>query len=261
VVVVGQLPPIWADKDGPKSFSAEEFVLVDHSGRTTARLAAAPKGGAVLTFYDSHSKRTVSFGSYDDGKGAGEDVYDGNTFVAGAGVNRANFGVGGPGGTGFGWGFFQPNGITVLAGGTLPDGKAQGVYSYDSNGTNRTFEGVDSMEAAGFSVSDSNGKTRAGVESDQGNNFDGVFTLAANGTLQSLSGGANDDTAAYDILYDGAGTLEALKYVKADGSFSGDDAFDANGILRVETYQDPTQTPVQGVQVFDSTGSPLVALP
>ena len=38
VVVVGQLPPIWADGNGPKSFSAEEFVLVDHSGRTTATL-------------------------------------------------------------------------------------------------------------------------------------------------------------------------------------------------------------------------------
>ena len=57
---------------------------------------------------------------------------------------------------------------------------------------------------------------------DQGNNFNGGFTLAANGTLQSLSGGANDDTAAYDILYDGAGTLEALKYVKGDGSRSGE---------------------------------------
>src|SRR5271165_5403346 len=63
VVAVGQLPPIWADKDGPESFSAEEFVLVDHAGRTTAKLAAVPAGrGAALTFFDPHGKRTVSFG-------------------------------------------------------------------------------------------------------------------------------------------------------------------------------------------------------
>jgi hypothetical protein len=43
VVVVGQLPPILADGNGPKSFSAQEFVLVDNAGRTTARLAPAPK--------------------------------------------------------------------------------------------------------------------------------------------------------------------------------------------------------------------------
>ena len=44
VVVVGQLPPIWADKDGPKSFSAQEFVLVDRSGRTTATLGGSSEG-------------------------------------------------------------------------------------------------------------------------------------------------------------------------------------------------------------------------
>lgn len=261
VVAVGQLPPIWADKDGPKSFSAQEFVLVDQSGRTTARLAAAPKGGAVLTFYDPKGKRTVSFGSYDDGKGAGEDVYDGNTFVAGTGVNRANFGVGGPGGTGFGWGFFQPNGITVLAGGTLPDGTAQGVYSYDSNGINRTFEGVDSLTLAGLFVSDANGNTRTVLDVDSSANFVGMSTLAANGTLQSVTGGALDGSNAFDVLYDAAGTLEALKVVNADGSVSGDSVYDANGVQRVLTYQDPTQTPAQGVKTFDSSGNPLADLP
>jgi hypothetical protein len=77
VVVVGQLPSIWANGNGPKSFSAQEFVLVDSSGRTTARLAAAPAGGAALTFYDPDGKRMVSFEFTDDANLAGENVYDG----------------------------------------------------------------------------------------------------------------------------------------------------------------------------------------
>jgi hypothetical protein len=270
VFVIGQLPPIWADKDGPKSFSAQEFVLVDRSGRTTATLGAAPAGGAALTFYDPKGKRMVSFGFTDDANAAGENVYDGNTFAAGSGILRVNFGIGGPnlpsaylphGASGFGYAVFQPNGIPVLNAGTGLDGSGPAVSTSDSNGTLRTFEGVPSPTQVGLFVFDSNGNNRTGVESDQGGNFDGVFTLATNGTLQSLTGGTYDGTAAYDILYDGAGTLEALKYVKADGSFSGDDAFDVNGILRVESYQDPTQAPVQGVKVFDSSGSPVASLP
>jgi hypothetical protein len=268
VVVVGQLPPILADGNGPKSFSAQEFVLVDHSGRTTARLAAAPKGGAALTFYDPKGKRTVAFGFTDDANQAGADLYDGNILAAGSGILRGGIGIGGPNlagqpnrGPGIGLAIWQPNGHFALSASTGLDGTGQATQIFDSNGNVRTYEGFGTSEQVGLFVSDANGNTRAGVESDQGGNFDGVFTLAANGTLQSLSGGANDDTAAYDILYDGAGTLEALKYVKADGSFSGDDAFDLNGTLRVESYQDPTQTPVQGVQVFDSTGSPVAHLP
>jgi hypothetical protein len=252
VVAVSQLPPIWADKDGPKSFSAQEFVLVDHSGRTSARLAAAPKGGAALTFYDKNDKRTIAIGFEDSGQGAAESVYDGNAFLTGSGIERAGLGVGGQG---IGWAIRHPNGTTVLNGSTGLDGSGPFIFSADPNGNFRTFEGVVSPTEVGFFATDSNGNTRTGVEVDTGRNFDGMFTSAANGTLQSLSGGANDDTAAYDILYDGAGTLEALKYVKADGSFSGDDAFDVNGTLRVESYQDPTQTPVQGVQVFDASSN------
>jgi len=270
VVVVGQLPPILADGNGPKSFSAQEFVLVDHDGRTTARLAAAPKGGAALTFYDPKGKRMVSFGFTDDANAAGENVYDGNTFAAGSGILRVNFGIGGPnlpsaylphGAPGFGYAVFQPNGIPVLNAGTGLDGSGPAVSTSDSNGTERTFEGVVSLTQAGLFVSDSNGNTRTGVEVDQVGNLDGMFSLAANGTLQSITGGANDDTAAYDILYDATGTIEALKYVMADGSNSGDFVYDKAGVLRVQTYQDPTQTPVQGVKVFDSSSTKVGELP
>ena len=92
-------------------------------------------------------------------------------------------------------------------------------------------------------------------------NFEGFFTASANGTLQSIAGGNYDGTAAFDILYDGAGTLEALKYVTGDGSFSGDLVFDAKGVLRVQTYQDPTESPVQGVKVFDSSSNVVGHLP
>jgi len=268
IVVVGQLPPIWADRDGPRSISAQEFVLVDHEGRTTARLAAAPKGGAALTFYDPEGKRTVAFGFTDDANDAGANLYDGNILAAGTGMLRGGIGIGGPNlagqpnrGPGIGLAIWQPNGHFALSASTGLDGTGQATQIFDSNGNVRTYEGFGTPEQVGLFVSDANGNVRSGIESDPANNFDGTFTSAANGTLQSVTGGAYDGSAAYDILYDAAGTLEALKYVKADGSFSGDDAFDVNGILRVETYQDPTQTPVQGIQAFDSSGSPVAHLP
>lgn len=270
VVVVGQLPPIWADKDGPKSFSAEEFVLVDHSGRTTARLAAAPKGGAALTFYDPHGKRTVAFGFTDDANVAGANLYDGNILAAGSGTFRGGVGIGGPnlpstylphGNPGIGLALFQPNGIPVLNASTGLDGTGQALTTNDSNGIGRTFEGVISLTQAGLFVSDSDGNTRTGVEVDQAGNLDGMFSLATNGTLQSVTGGAYDGTNAFDILYNAAGTIEGLKVVNGDGSLSGDFVSDANGILRVESYQDPTRTPVQGVQIFDASGNPVAHLP
>jgi hypothetical protein len=270
VVTVGQLPPIWADKDGPKSFSAEEFVLIDHSGRPTARLAAAPKGGAALTFYDPKGKRTVAFGFSDDANQAGANLYDGNILAAGSGTLRGGIGIGGPnlpsptfphGAPGIGMALFQPNGIPVLSASTGLDGTDQAISLNDSNGTLRMFTGLVSPTLAGFFVLDANGNSRTGVEVDTAGNFDGVFSVAANGTLQSLAGGNYDGTAAFDILYDAAGTLQALKYVKGDGSLSEDSVYDANGIQRVETYQDPTQTPVQGVQVFDSTSTLVGHLP
>lgn len=270
IVVVGQLPPIWADKDGPKSFSAGEFVLVDHSGRTTARLAAAPKGGAALTFYDPHGKRTVSFGFTDDANVAGTNLYDGNILAAGKGINRGGIGIGGPnlpsalepfGSSGFGMAIFQPNGIKVLGSGTGLDRSGPAVSTADSNGTGRTFEGVVSSTQAGLFVSDSDGNTRTGVEVNQAGNLDGMFSLAVNGTLQSVTGGAYDGSNAFNVLYNAAGTIEGLKVVNGDGSLSGDFVSDANGTLRVESYQDPTRTPVQGVQVFDASGSPVAHLP
>jgi hypothetical protein len=245
VVVVGQLPSIWANGNGPKSFSAQEFVLVDNSGRTTARLAAAPAGGAALTFYDPDGKRMVSFGFGDDGNQAGADLYDGNILAPGSGILRGGIGIGGPKeagqpnrGPGIGLALWQPNGHFALGASTPLDGTEPALLLYDANGT-----------------------ARAGMEIDLDKNFVGVSTSAANGTVQSFAGGAYDGTAAYDGLYDGAGTLQALKYVTADGSISADLVYDAKGILRVETYQDATQSPVQGVQVFDSSSNVVGHLP
>jgi hypothetical protein len=190
VVVVGQLPPIWADKDGPKSFSAQEFVLVDRSGRTTAALAAAPAGGAALTFYDPHGKRTVAFGFTDDANVAGANLYDGNILAAGSGTWRGGVGIGGPnlpsatfpyGAPGIGLALFQPNGIPVLSASTGLDGTGQATQIFDSNGNLRTYEGFPTPTQVGLFVLDSDEITRTGIEVDQGGNFDGVFTLAANG--------------------------------------------------------------------------------
>jgi hypothetical protein len=245
VVAVGQLPPIWADKNGPKSFSAQEFVLVDSSGRTTARLAAAPAGGAALTFYDPDGKRTVAFGFDDDANLAGAFLYDGNILAPGSGILRGNISIAGPKlagqpnrGPGIGFALWQPNGHFVLTASTPLDG------------TNPSM-----------TLDDANGNLRTGMSIDPDNNFEGVFTYAPNGTIQSTAGGAYDGTAAFDILYDGAGTLEALKYVTADGSFSGDLVYDAKGNVRVQSYQDPTEAPVQGVKVYDSTGTVVGHLP
>jgi hypothetical protein len=69
-------------------------VLVDSSGRTTARLAAAPAGGAALTFYDPDGKRTVSFGFGDDANFAGASLYDGNILAPGSGIIRGGIGIG-----------------------------------------------------------------------------------------------------------------------------------------------------------------------
>jgi len=212
----------------------------------------------------------VAFGFTDDANAAGENVYDGNSFAAGTGTLRENFGIGGPnlpsaylphGSPGFGFAVFQPNGIPVLNGGTALDGTGQALTTSDSNGTGRTFEGVVSSTQAGLFVSDSNGNTRTGVEVDQVGNLDGMLSLAVNGTLQSVTGGAYDGSNAFDVLYNAAGTIEDLKVVNADGSLSGDFVSDANGILRVESYQDPTRTPVQGVQIFDASGNPVAHLP
>jgi hypothetical protein len=96
---------------------------------------------------------------------------------------------------------------------------------------------------------------------DQGTNFDGVFAIDPNGATRSFFGEALDQTASFGGLNDAAGSLGALNYVKADGSQSGDFVYDAAGIQRVETYQDPTQTPVQGVKVFNSSGNPVAHLP
>jgi len=271
VVAVGQLPPIWADRDGPRSISAQEFVLVDHEGRTTARLAAAPKGGAALTFYDPKGKRTVSFGFTDDANVAGANLYDGNILAAGSGINRGGIGIGGPNlagqpnhAPGIGLALFQPNGIPVLNASTGLDGTGQAINLNDPNGTLRMnigFASSTDTRMVGLLLFDANGNLRTGIENDPANNFDGVFTLAANGPLQSVTGGAYDGTGAFYSLYDAAGTLEASKYVKGDGSVSGDFAYDANAKLRVESYQDPTQTPVQGVQAFDASGNPVAHLP
>jgi hypothetical protein len=245
-VVVGQLPSIWANGNGPKSFSAQEFVLVDSSGRTTARLAAAPAGGAALTFYDPDGKRTVAFGFDDDANQAGADLYDGNILAPGSGILRGGIGIGGPKlagqpnrAPGIGFALFQPNGHFVLSATTSLDGTGQSIQLFDASGTER-----------------------AGMDVDSVNNFVGAFTLGVDGdTLQSITGGTYDGTAAYDILYNGAGTLEALKYVSGDGSFSADLVYDANGILRVVSYQDPTGAPVQGVKVFDSSSNVVGHLP
>jgi hypothetical protein len=274
VVTVGQLPPIWADKDGPKSFSAQEFVLVDQSGRTTARLAAAPKGGAALTFYDPKGKRTVAFGFSDDANVAGANLYDGNVLAAGNGTLRGGIGIGGPnlpsatfphGAPGIGMALFQPNGIPVLNASTGLDGTGQAINMNDPNGTLRMnigFASATDTRQVGLLLFDANENLRTLVDSDQGGgNFDGVLTLAANGTLQSIFGEYDDGTGAFNTLFDGAGTQQAVKYVKADGSVSGDFVYDADGVLRVETYQDPTQTPVQGVRVFNSGSTQVGELP
>jgi hypothetical protein len=256
VMVVGQLPSIWANGNGPKSFSAQEFALVDSSGRTTARLAAAPAGGAALTFYDPDGKRMVSFGFTDDANEAGENVFDGNNFAAGRGILRAGFGIGGPNlpsayqphsSPGFGYAVFQPNGNRVMFGGTPLDGTEPGI-------------GLIGTEASVL-LSDPNGTTRTGMSTDSDNNFNGAFTYTANGTIQSIAGGSYDGTAAFDGLYDGAGTLQTLNFVRGDGSFSADQVYDAKGNLRVQSYQDPTGAPVQGVAVYDSRGTVVGHLP
>jgi hypothetical protein len=246
VVVVGQLPSIWANGNGPKSFSAQEFVLVDSSGRTTARLAAAPAGGAALTFYDPDGKRTVAFGFDDDANIAGATLYDGNILAPGSGILRGNVSIGGPKlagqpnrAPGIGLALWQPNGHFVLSAATGLDGTGPALL-----------------------LDDPSGNIRAGMDVDSDNNFVGAFTRGVDGdAIQSIAGGTYDGTAAYDILFDGAGTLEALNYVSGDGSFSADQVYDAKGILRVQSYQDPTEAPVQGVKVFDSTGTVVGHLP
>jgi hypothetical protein len=263
VVVVGQLPPIWADKDGPKSFSAGEFVLVDDAGRTTARLAAAPKGGAALTFYDPHGKRTVSFGFTDDANIAGTNLYDGNILAGGSGTWRGGVSINGPSATnpGFGWAVNQPNATRVLAGATRLDGTLPGIASYDSNGNLRTAEGISSSTVAGFFVADTNGKIRTGLDLDVSSvNFNGAFANDPNGTNRAFFGETADGATSLLGLEPAnpSGAGGTLDVVTSDGTFSGDFVFDANGTARVVSSQDGTSA---SVTVSDASGNPVAHLP
>ena len=95
-------------------------------------LAAAPKGGAALTFYDPQGKRTVAFGFTDDANNAGANLYDGNILAAGSGMFRGGVGIGGPNlagqpnrGPGIGLAIWQPNGHFALTASTGLDGTGQ----------------------------------------------------------------------------------------------------------------------------------------
>jgi len=266
VVVVGQLPSIWADKNGPKSFSAQQFLLVDNSGRTTAALAPAPAGGAALTFYDPNGARTVSFGFADDAKLAGTILYDGNTIEAGNGIRRGSFDVTARGSElggqvtagGFGWDVEGPDGNRLAQGGARFDGVVRGTFTFDSDGSQRTFTGVASPTLAGSFVSDANGNIRGGIDVDTSFGNSAFFTLDANGTVRSFIGSALDGSLSFEGQNDAAGLTEAFNFANADGSSSGDLVSDAKGTLRVQSFQSGAPA---GVNVFNSSGSTVAHLP
>ncbi|MBI3725666.1 hypothetical protein HY251_17200 [bacterium] len=61
--------PRRADAKDPKTVSAEEFRLVDASGKTTAQLARSGEGSPVLFFFDKDGHARLQVGLYADGGG------------------------------------------------------------------------------------------------------------------------------------------------------------------------------------------------
>jgi hypothetical protein len=250
----GRLPSPSAKGEGPKSFSAQQFILVDSSGNTLATLGSGKNGGAVLTFFDLHGKRIMGVGALDENTGEVLAVYDGNTIFRGNGILRAEYGGGADG---FGGSVIGPEGNLRIVMASNPDGTAPGYVVYDANGTPRTFSGITSdPRNVGHFVLDATAAARTGVFTSEPTllNFNGLFANDANGTNRVAVFEALDGSSAFSGLSDAAGTNEAFDFVLGDGSFSESLILGSNGFARVQDFQ---AGPIQGVATFDSTGTAI----
>jgi hypothetical protein len=251
-VLIGfsRLPSPSATSAAPKSFQAQQFVLVNGSGSALATLGAGPHGGAVLTFFDSQGKRVIGVGAFDGNNGDGLALYDGNSFVPSATSSyRGSFGISD---SGVGGNVADHDGIIRLGWG-IQTGGTPGFATYDQNGVIRTGSG-NSPGFAGHVVYDSGGAARSGVDvnENEGTPHAGFFANDANGINRAFLGAALDGSNTDLGLSDAAGVYEAEDYVTGDGSFSGSFVRDVNNLDRVLSYQ---QGAAQGVATWDSTGT------
>lgn len=259
-VLIGfsRLPTPSATSAAPKTFSAQQFVLVDGAGTALATLGAGPHGGAVLTFFDSQGKRVIGVGAFDGNNGDGLAFYDGNTFVPSANPRyRGSVGIST---SGVGGNVAGPNGAFRVGWGSATDGSAPGFATYDQNGVIRTASlntaSSNSSGIAGHIVYDSNGAARSGVDVNvvEGVPHTGFFTNDADGINRAFLGAGLDGSYTILVLNDAAGgtAAQAIDYVTGDGSFSGSFIRDVNNFDRVLSFQ---QGADQGVATWDSTGT------
>ncbi len=258
-----RLPAIIAGSSAPKTLSAQEFVVVNSAGDVLAKLSAGKKAGALLTFVDPQGKQILSAGTFEDGTGAGVNLYDGNTIVPGHGVVREGLGmaVAPHPNPGIGASVYGPDGRLRVSWGALPDGTNPGFASYDSNGIVRTFSGIElDSRFVGHYVLDSTGAGRNGIQTDERDNFNGFFANDADGINRVAHFEALDGSIAFSAVNSSAGPLGArlTEFVTGDGSLGEFNIADSNGVGRVESFQ-AGQT--QGVNTFDSSGNPSGSIP
>ncbi len=213
LVGFAQLPSLSAKREGPKTFSAQQFVLVDSAGNALATLGAGPTGGGVLTFYRG-GKRIVGVGAGDHNIAYGLKLYDGNGTARGA---------------------FAYDIHDQYVGGSVSG--PEGFASYDSTGTIRTFSGVDAESPVnvGFYVFDGSGAARTGIQNNEFFNYNGLFVNDPGGANRLYAFAALDGSFSNLGINDATGGsgAQAFSYLTSDGSFSGSFVRDANNLDRV----------------------------
>ncbi len=260
--------------------SVQQLNLVNAHGNLLASLGQT-SNGTVLTFFDSAGKVTLTVGDNPQVSFEGMVAWDGNSIIPGGGISRVSLGASNP--DGFGGSIVDAAGKTRATFGLTYDGTGTGFNAFAVNGSETTISAFENGPNEGLFVNDLNGKLRvragisldgtsydglfvydptgferAGVDYEQGNNFQGFFTRGANGENLSILGNALDGSFSVLNLLDSSGTLEVKGYASGDGSQSGVVVQDANGNGRVSNTQNGSG---QGVAVFDSGGNEVGHVP
>src|SRR5208282_3497483 len=247
-----------------KSVMAEQFVLVDGSGRTRATLGAPPAGdgdGFALTFYDRNGKQTAMLGEFSDDTES-LSFWDGNEIVPGAGRFRLAAGIGGPTSKsqGPGYGLYDDTGAQRAVLASSLDQKSSVVALIDTNGTSVGLSNNETSNAAGFFANDANGVNREFGGVALNGAFGPVLTINdSTGLTRTVMSEAADESAAGLNVFDAAGTHEVGVGDTLKGNSAGIEVWDSNGNLRAAGGWDSTNQ--EHFTLFNSSGSTTFQAP